>query len=48
MIQTPIPTDSLAEILVQDRPRFQARVGRRGNYVSAQILDEIASPRSAD
>ena len=48
VIQTPIPTDSLAEVLVQDCPRFHARVGRRGNYVSAQILDEITSPRTAD
>lgn len=48
VIQTPIPTDSLAEILVQDCPRFQARVGRKGNYVSAQILNEIVPPRAAE
>ncbi len=48
VIQTPIPTDSLAEILVQDRPRFEARVGRKGNYVSAQILHEIAPAHAAD
>lgn len=46
VLQTPLPTDSLAEILIQDHRRYRARVGRKGNYVSAQILDEIVGPRA--
>lgn len=46
LLETPLPTDSLAEILIQDRRRYRARVGRKGNYVSAQILDEIPGLRA--
>lgn len=48
VIQTPLPIDSLAEVLIQDRARYRARVGRKGNHVSAQILDEIAAAPSGD
>lgn len=48
VIQTPLPIDSLAEVLIQDRRRFRARVGRKGTHVSAQILDEIVAAHAGD
>lgn len=43
VLETPLPVDVPAEILIEGRRRFRARVGRRGEQVSAQILDEIAA-----
>lgn len=49
VLPTRLPVDSLAEIHIQDSPRFRARVGRRGDQVSAQIVDEVvAVPSSPD
>ncbi len=48
VISTTIPIDALAEVWIQDRPRYRARVGRNGVHVAAQILDTLTAPRAVD